>query len=764
MNQWVSMLAELPTLGQRLIARSGRISLPRNADAAVRLQRLRQALCHAATVRVTYAALEPAEQQALQHLRTLRGGIRPGELTRRYGAIRSWRELAADPRPRSIAECLVLHGWLLLRPPRPNNPARYLLPPELRRWLPHPLQLDQRGPAPRAPLPPALHAAHVILLACAEAPLPLRRNGQLRVSAVRLLAPRLAPLADAEVLALCRFLLPVLNNLGLLAPHGAAAVLAPAGARFLGLAPAEQLKRLRAAWVRAPQPDAWASPLLVEQHGMDWPLFRRRLWAWSAALPSRCLIEPSGMYAALAAAFGPLANAQTHGFRRVDRVPWQPRRAAAIWDAALRGPLTWLGAIGWDDTASNCFATNDLAGGGTDATSCVSTSPSCVSAAACPWRYGAAGELHIPHTALDSGVLTVLPFVEWRAADAEHTTYEISRQRLNTAAAAGHSLATLETLLERHAGSIPDHWRATLPTEVDSVRVVHGAVVFTNNPAVLARATRQRSVRRYLTARLAPGIALADPARVPALTRTLERHDLAVTVRGNPSAAPPTDFTPAECALLLAALGALSANSPAAVPREAVEALEDRLRTALPHPLRVADTATRADEQLPSARPPAPTQHTEPLSNRSADAATAASVETPAAPSQAEQLAALRQSIRRRETLRVRYRNADGAPSQRDIRPLWLEEHAGQWYLGAYCALRQDERTFRVDRMELIEVLGRRARHGPGYGRRKRMEWPLPAHGRSRANKRASHPSLPFGLPDAPPGSPLVRIWLVEES
>jgi hypothetical protein len=66
--------------------------------------------------------------------------------------------------------------------------------------------------------------------------------------------------------------------------------------------------------------------------------------------------------------------------------------------------------------------------------------------------------------------------------------------------------------------------------------------------------------------------------------------------------------------------------------------------------------------------------------------------------------------------------------------------------------------------MELIEVLGRRARHGPGYGRRKRMEWPLPAHGRSRANKRASHPSLPFGLPDAPPGSPLVRIWLVEES
>src|SRR5690349_6672946 len=113
MNHWAQMLRDLPALGQRLVARAQRISLPRNADADARLVRLRQALCHAATVRATYAALEPAAQAALQELRAPRGGMRLDELERRYGTIRPWRQLAADPRPRTTAERLLLLGWLL---------------------------------------------------------------------------------------------------------------------------------------------------------------------------------------------------------------------------------------------------------------------------------------------------------------------------------------------------------------------------------------------------------------------------------------------------------------------------------------------------------------------------------------------------------------------------------------------------------------------------------------------------------------------------
>ena len=44
MHYWAHMLADLPALGQKLIARRQRVSLPRNCSATERLQRLRRAL------------------------------------------------------------------------------------------------------------------------------------------------------------------------------------------------------------------------------------------------------------------------------------------------------------------------------------------------------------------------------------------------------------------------------------------------------------------------------------------------------------------------------------------------------------------------------------------------------------------------------------------------------------------------------------------------------------------------------------------------
>jgi proteasome accessory factor C len=38
------------------------------------------------------------------------------------------------------------------------------------------------------------------------------------------------------------------------------------------------------------------------------------------------------------------------------------------------------------------------------------------------------------------------------------------------------------------------------------------------------------------------------------------------------------------------------------------------------------------------------------------------------------------------------------------VRPLELLSHRGQWYLQAYCLTRQDERLFRVDRMQGLGV------------------------------------------------------------
>src|SRR5204863_1343735 len=123
--------------------------------------------------------------------------------------------------------------------------------------------------------------------------------------------------------------------------------LAPAGQRFLALRPAVQLARLRGAWFRSPRPDHWLRPVLTDHRGLDWTTFRHRLCAWAAALPVGRLLDPATLYAPLARAFGPLADAHTHALRSVARVPWQPKRAAAIWQAALHGPLTWLGLVAW---------------------------------------------------------------------------------------------------------------------------------------------------------------------------------------------------------------------------------------------------------------------------------------------------------------------------------------------------------------------------------------------------------------------------------
>jgi hypothetical protein len=163
MNHWAHMLQELPTGLQQLIARTQRVSLPRACSAAERHARLRAALCSAATVRATYATLDPAIQAALQDLRARRGGVNPDELERLYGPVRSITAMRADPIPQTIAERLILLGWLLPRLTKPRHPAHYLLPPELRRRLPSPFQPAPLGAAPPAPPPPALHTVALLI-------------------------------------------------------------------------------------------------------------------------------------------------------------------------------------------------------------------------------------------------------------------------------------------------------------------------------------------------------------------------------------------------------------------------------------------------------------------------------------------------------------------------------------------------------------------------------------------------------------------------
>jgi predicted DNA-binding transcriptional regulator YafY len=70
---------------------------------------------------------------------------------------------------------------------------------------------------------------------------------------------------------------------------------------------------------------------------------------------------------------------------------------------------------------------------------------------------------------------------------------------------------------------------------------------------------------------------------------------------------------------------------------------------------------------------------------------------------------ALRQCIIERRCARLVYRGlARPEDTERDIEPYGLAFKWGQWYLAGYCRLRNEMRTFRVDRIKRVEQLAER--------------------------------------------------------
>lgn len=66
----------------------------------------------------------------------------------------------------------------------------------------------------------------------------------------------------------------------------------------------------------------------------------------------------------------------------------------------------------------------------------------------------------------------------------------------------------------------------------------------------------------------------------------------------------------------------------------------------------------------------------------------------------------LRDAINARHKVRIGYHKLDGSRSERVLRPLGLVFWGNVWTLAAWCELREDYRTFRVDRIETCEATG----------------------------------------------------------
>ena len=71
-------------------------------------------------------------------------------------------------------------------------------------------------------------------------------------------------------------------------------------------------------------------------------------------------------------------------------------------------------------------------------------------------------------------------------------------------------------------------------------------------------------------------------------------------------------------------------------------------------------------------------------------------------------LALLRQAIRQRQITQFDYRDGEGNRTGRRVRPLVIWNLPDGWMFSAWCELRQDFRTFRLDRMENLTMTGER--------------------------------------------------------
>jgi predicted DNA-binding transcriptional regulator YafY len=74
----------------------------------------------------------------------------------------------------------------------------------------------------------------------------------------------------------------------------------------------------------------------------------------------------------------------------------------------------------------------------------------------------------------------------------------------------------------------------------------------------------------------------------------------------------------------------------------------------------------------------------------------------------------LRTAIDHRHVLEVRYVDLKDARSERRLRPLACYDWGTAWTLAAWCETREDFRSFRLDRLESIDILDERFRDEPG--------------------------------------------------
>jgi hypothetical protein len=273
-------------------------------------------------------------------------------------------------------------------------------------------------------------------------------------------------------------------------------------------------------------------------------------------------------------------------------------------------------------------------------------------------------------------------------------TYTLDENALRQAAQRGANDGTpnLPAILERGLGRYPPFPLLEQLAAQPTIHILPGPILEFSHPDELLRLRQSRSLRRHLDHMLSNRHVLLDPWQAPRLIRRLFRMgllsikdlDAGVLPATRPIAGAGLRLSKAERTYMLGLfLLAEALEIPVAPP----PGLLARLAHGLDAPLRVS-AARQATAALKKIRP-VPIWPAE--------------EEFPVDPPESL-LVALQQSIDMEEAIDVLYRTTGQSTAEyRHLTPLLLEKRAGRYYLLAYCHIRRANRTFRVDRMKLVD-------------------------------------------------------------
>ena len=226
--------------------------------------------------------------------------------------------------------------------------------------------------------------------------------------------------------------------------------------------------------------------------------------------------------------------------------------------------------------------------------------------------------------------------------------------------------------------------------QVPTIRAVKGIVLEFSHPEDLKALRAAPTWRRALDTLLSPRHVAIDPHTGPDTLRQLCRQgllseaELAGAVPGAPSHEGKLFLSKAERAYLLyLALVSESLQNIAAAP----PGLLRKLAGDLTPPLRAA-AARKAGQVVEHLSPKASWPTSDPPGPLPPD----------------EMVDALQQAIDRQEAVDISYRrSAQHALEVRHVTPLLIEKWAGRMYLVTYCHTRRANRTFRMDRIRLLD-------------------------------------------------------------